>query len=462
MTKLTGTVVPIFAILVRVSHNARLSDYRTALTAPGSRGPVLSSLMARLPVAMVGFSVLLYVQRTTGSFATAGLVAAGLLFGVSLGSVTQGRIIDWLGPTRPILVVTALFTAAITALVIAIEGHAATPILLALATASGITEPMISSASRTLWSRLLPDGPARQAAYAYEAISMEVFFILGPGLAGIMIATPWAGSGVIVGAACMIVGSCIFALSPAVRAWGPRTRSTTARPLLGALVSPGMRTLVVASLGFGVVIGFVEVAVPAAATAAGRPTIGGLLLSVWSLSSVVFGMLYSMRPWPRAVRLRMPVLLAGFGVAVGLLALPTALVPSSMLVLACAMVLAGALITPQATTHSSIIELVAPPGTATEAFGWVITSVTLGLAAGQSISGQIVEAFGPPLSFLGATLCSGILAAIVYARRGTIGSAVLPEVVELRADAVLGGGPEHGVDIGVHQLDDLANAGVRP
>lgn len=440
-----------------MTGHTSLAAYRQALTTPGSIRPVLSSLLARLPIAMVGFSVLLYVQRATGSFATAGLVGAGMLIGVAFGSVAQGRIIDRLGPTRPLLIVTVLFGTAITALVLAIEAGAPTPVLLAIALAAGVTEPQVSSASRSLWSRLLPPGPAREAAYAYESISMEVFFIIGPGFAGVMIALPWPGLGVVIGAALMLFGAFAFALSPVVRAWG-RTEHHDKRPLLGALVSPGMRTLVLAAGGFGVVIGFVEVAVPAAATANGQPTLGGLMLSVWSLSSVLFGVAYSLRPRPRAVELRMPLLLGAFALLVGVLALPAWLAPESMLLLGGTLILAGALITPQATTHSSIIETVAPRGTATEAFGWVITAVTLGLSIGHSVSGQVVEVFGPAWSFAGGMLSGVLFAAVVYARRSTLA----PQVVQLRPDAELRGTPQHRIDVGVDQLDDLARAGVRP
>src|SRR5438094_30063 len=106
-----------------------LSDYRAALTTPDMAWPVFSSVLARLPIAMIGLSALLYVQRETGSFATAGLVSASGLVGVALGAVAQGRLIDRFGPTRPLLAVSALFAGAMVALTLAIESHAATPVL---------------------------------------------------------------------------------------------------------------------------------------------------------------------------------------------------------------------------------------------------------------------------------------------------------------------------------------------
>ncbi|MEV4599342.1 MFS transporter [Amycolatopsis sp. NPDC049253] len=402
-----------------MSHSARsegrttLADYRAALRAPGSRRPVVASVLARLPIAMIGISALLYVQRETGSFAAAGLVSASSLAGVSVGAVVQGRLIDRYGPTRPLLVTVGLFALSMVALALAIEAHAPTFLLVVLAAATGLSEPMIGSASRALWTKLLPEGPARNAAFSYEAISMEVFFILGPGIAGLLITAPWAGTGMVAGAAAMVTGATVFALSPAVRAWGPAPRAKTR--LLGALASPGMRTLAVAALGFGVVIGFVEVAVPAAATESGHAALSGLLLSAWSLTSVAFGVAYSLHPWPRRLGLRLPALLGGFGALVALLALP-----SSLWALALLMLLAGALITPQSTTHSTAIETVAPRGTAAEAFGWVLTSVTLGLAAGQSVSGYLVEHSGPSASFLAAGVAGVALAIVVWLMRGTV------------------------------------------
>lgn len=390
-----------------------LTDYRIALSTPGARRPAVASLFARLPIAMIGMSVLLFVQRETGSFAIAGVVSASTLAGVSVGSVAQGRLIDRFGPTRPLLLVTAVFTLVMAALVTAIELHAPTALLVALAAGIGLAEPMTGSASRALWGRLLPPGTARNAGFSYEAISMETFFILGPGLAGVLIAAPWPGTGVVLGAACMVTGSVMFALSPTVRDWGPAP--ARGGKLLGALASPGMRTLAIAALGFGMVIGFVEVAVPAAAAESGHLAVGGLLLSLWSVSSVGFGVAYSLRPWPRGMGLRLPLLLAGFGGLVALLTLP-----STLWWLAAGMLAAGALITPQSASHSTAIEIVAPEGTAAEAFGWVLTAITLGLAFGQSASGYLVEHGGPDLSFLAAGSCATVLAAVVWLLRDTV------------------------------------------
>jgi predicted MFS family arabinose efflux permease len=120
----------------------------------------------------------------------------------------------------------------------------------------------------------------------------------------------------------------------------------------------------------------------------------------------------------------MPVLLAGFAVLVGVMALvgPTGSLP----VLVVTMLVSGSLITPQVTGHSLAVDIAAPPGTATEAFGWVITAATLGIATGQSSAGFVVETFGPPAAFLSGGLAGVVLAAVLWLRRATL----LPRTME--------------------------------
>jgi MFS family permease len=377
-----------------------------------------------MPIAMVGLSLLLYVQRESGSFAVAGFVSAGALVGVAMGAVAQGRIIDRLGPTRPLLVAAALFVVTVTTVIVAIESGQTGPLVVGLGWLIGLTEPMVGSASRALWTHLLPPGPIRHAAFAYEAISLEVFFILGPALAGVLVAAPWAGTGLVLSAAGMVTGAVGFALTAAVRAVRPGPRG--GGRLLGALATPGMRTVALGALGFGVVVGFVEVAIPAAATKAGHAPMGGVMLAAWSLTSVIFGIFYASRPWPRRMGLRLPFLLGMFALFVVPMAATSSLVWMAVLSL-----FAGMWITPQSTTHSTVIELAAPEGTATEAFGWIVTSVTLGLAGGQSASGYLVEHVGVWSAFVSAGAAGLVIAGLVLARRTTLAEkpAPLPELV---------------------------------
>ncbi|MDQ4093142.1 MAG: hypothetical protein M3143_06995 [Actinomycetota bacterium] len=78
---------------------------------------------------------------------------------------------------------------------------------------------------------------------------------------------------------------------------------------------------------------------------------------------------------------------AGFTVLVAPLA-----VPSDLFGLDALLLVAGTLITPRSTAHSVRLSWSRPA--VTEALGWVITAVTLGLALGQSASGWLIEHAG--------------------------------------------------------------------
>jgi MFS family permease len=401
---------------------ASLSAYRAALTAPGAAAPALFSAVGRLPVAMYALATLLYVQGATGSFAKAGLVSAGSLVGVALGSVAQGRLVDRLGPTRPLLAAAVLFAGAAAALIAAVERDAPLALVVGAAAVAGAVQPALPGSSRALWGRLVPPGRLRVVAYNYEAISMEVFFILGPALAALLAAAPWPGLGLVVAAVATVVGTTGFALTSAVRVTQPAVRSGPLG-MIGVLALPGVLTVSLAGLGFGLVVGGVEVGVPAVAAEAGSRILGGILISAWSVVSVLAGLVYALRPWPRALHLRLPVLLGAFGVLVAAMAAAG----SSLVGLTIVMLVAGAVITPQVTAQSLALEVATPAGTATEAFGWVITAITLGVAAGQSLTGWLVERSGPSAAFVAGGVAGVLLAAVLWARRHTLAPAPRPQ-----------------------------------
>ncbi len=410
-----------------MSSSSALADYRSALTASGAVLPALASAVARLPMAMIGLATLLYVQRVTGSFAVAGLVSAAMLIGVSCGSVAQGRVIDRGGPTRPLLVAAVAQAVAGVMLIFAIESRASLATLAACAVVVGLTQPAMPGSSRALWTRLVPAGRQRDAAFSYEAISLEVFFILGPSMAALLVTTPWPGTGTAIALTLTVAGTVAFALTRAVRTHRPAPGGKTGGAF-GALAAPGLRTVVLASLGFGLVIGTVEVGVPAVTAAAGSAALGGVLLSAWSVASVLAGIVYAMHPWPRPPHLRLPALLLAFAVCVAGMA-----VAGPLPALVVAMVLAGATITPQVTAQSLAVEATAPPGTATEAFGWVVTAATLGLSVGQSASGLVVQAAGPHAAFLVGAVAGVVIAGLLWLRRASLVLPLATQVVQLSA-----------------------------
>src|SRR5437660_1133441 len=84
---------------------------------------------------------------------------------------------------------------------------------------------------------LAPAGRLRDAAFNYEAISLEVFFILGPSMAALLVLAPWPGIGTALALTAMVVGTVAFALTDAVRAHRPAPGAHTGGAF-GALAVP--------------------------------------------------------------------------------------------------------------------------------------------------------------------------------------------------------------------------------
>ncbi len=181
------------------------------------------------------------------------------------------------------------------------------------------------------------------------------------------------------------------------------------------MASPGVRTVVIASLGLGLVIGLVEVGVPAFAVREGNSAAGGMLVGLWAVTSACFGVVFGLRPFPRSLAARLPTLLAGFSILV----LPMA-AAGSLVLMSVALLVSGAFIAPQTTTQHEAVERVAAPDRVIESFGWVITSSTVGIGLGHAMGGTVVDRAGVAETFVVAAVAGSALALIVFCRRSTV------------------------------------------
>src|SRR5687768_16590495 len=76
---------------------------------PGAVPMAAWSLLGRFGFAMTNVGLLLFVEARTGSYGIAGAVSAASLVGTAVGMVGQGGLVDRYGPTRPLLVLCALY-----------------------------------------------------------------------------------------------------------------------------------------------------------------------------------------------------------------------------------------------------------------------------------------------------------------------------------------------------------------
>jgi predicted MFS family arabinose efflux permease len=283
------------------------------------------------------------------------------------------------------------------------------PSIVGLAAVAGLSVPPLVPAMRVEWQRLLGRGdPRLSQAYAFEAVAQITLFVIGPLVAGLGVTVIGAGATLAASGILVLVGTGAFA-------WLARDqRGSRARDgsLLGPIRRAGVRRLVLVCALADSALGVVDVAVPAFAQARGQPGAAGVLLALFSGSSVVGGTLYGARSWSAPPERRLTVLMGIAALALAPLALA-----DSLLVLAAGLVLAGAPAAAQWATSSLAIDRIAPTEGAAEAYTWLSTANAVGVAAGAALAGVVLEAAGTSAAFLAGTAALAGAAALTLALR---------------------------------------------
>ncbi len=377
-----------------------LSPYRAIVRTPQVPRLVSSALLGRLVIGMAGLAIVLLIRDAAGSFALAGLTAGSFALGCGIAAPLIGRAVDRGGQTRVLLACAVVCAAAFSALAIT-AGRGPSGLLPVLAAIGGATVPPVGACMRALWSFVLGNGSQLQTAFAFEATVQEVVFITGPLLVVTLIAIASPAAAMLAIAAAVLVGTCLFAATPASRSWRPQARD---RDWAGALRGPGVRTALAVIALMAAAFGVVEVAVPAVAEQLGNRTLSGLFLSLWSVGSMVGGLVAGALASGRGPERRVVALLGA--VAVGLS--PLAVAGVGVLPFALSMPLAGFAVAPTIACLYLLINRSAPPGTLTEAFTWVSSAFTAGTSVGSALAGFLVQHASPGAAFL---LALGMVAA---------------------------------------------------
>ncbi len=389
--------------------------YAAVLRVPHVAALIATTLLARFPIGINALAIILYLRAERGSYAVAGAVAGALAAGSGVGAPVAGRLVDAFGQRRVLVPLGFLHAAALGAIVAGTEAGAPVAVLIVCGVVAGFAIPPTSSVLRSMWPTLLRERPQLlQPAYALDSVMIELIFILGPLLTA-LIATAFSPPvALIVSATSVIVGTIGFTALPPSRAMKPVPDRPRAGAL-GALASPGVRTLVWTSLPMGIGIGICEVTLPAFSDASGAAAAAGLLLAVWSVGSAVGGLVYGAlpnRPPLDRVHLVVTTLLP-------LSLLPMAAAPS-VPVMALLVLPAGMFIAPLLATRNEIVGWVAPEGSRTEAYTWPVTAFVGGIAIGSALAGAIVESASWRTAFLVAGGVASVGTVIAFARRDTL------------------------------------------
>ncbi|GLW50163.1 MFS transporter [Streptomyces sp. NBRC 14336] len=378
----------------KTSSASSRPGYGQLLRTRGAWTFLLPGFAARQPFAMLTISIVLLVQHTTGSYGAAGAAAAVTGVSMALFAPYSGRLADRYGQRAvliPGVLVHALAGLTLTALALA---DAPLWALFAAAVPTGASVPQVGPMVRARWGVKLQDSPLMTTAAAFESVTDELTFVVGPLLATALCTAVDPAAGLVTEAGLTLVGGLLFAAQrstqPSVTPQGhARVRHAS------ALRVPGVRVLIVAFLGIGSVFGGMQVSLAAFTESIGEPGMNGVLYGIFAAGNMLSGIACGAIAWKIAPQQRLVLGYAALALAAsGLWA------AHSVLVLAGLGLLVGMSIAPALITGYTLVEKLVPAGARTEAFTWLTGAVALGQAAAVTVAGQLEDRFWDGAGFL--------------------------------------------------------------
>ena len=362
----------------------------------------LAAFLGRLPMTMTLLALVLVGKEVTGSVAVGAQLAGVATVTAGLAAPLRGRQLDR-GGLRVGLQRAAIATGAVLlAQAAAAMAGAALVLFYALAALQGVALAALSGGFRAL---LVPVVPAEDLprANTLEAVFIEVAFVAGPSLAGVL-ALVVGPTGVLLAMAAAAFGSAV--LTGGLPDVEPGEQGIAAAPWR----APGALPVYLLAFAMGMSLGLLESAVPARAEAlAMSAAAAGPLLALVAAGSAVGGLFAAARRDLRRHQVRVAVALL-FALGVLNLAVAAAGAP---LPLGIALLLLGAPIAPLNALGAMRLQDSVPPTRLGEGFALYTSMILVGAGIGQSITGQALDDVGAQALLAGAGAVPALAAAAI-------------------------------------------------
>ena len=374
--------------LLRTRHAARL---------------LAGTLLGRLPNAMAGLAIVLFLRAHGAGYGLAGTLSALYGLAVAVGQPLLGRAVDRRGQPR-VMTAAALLAAAGFAL-LAVNGPSPLPVAVVAVLLAGVATPPLEGGLRALWPAVLEHEEQVQKAYALDAAAQEVLFTLGPLLVTVAVAAASQAAAVVFTGLLGVAGTLVVVTSRPSRHWRAAVREAH---WLGALRSRGLAVLLGSCLFVGVALGAFSLAAVAYGDAHGGGPAAAYVLAANGAGALTGGLCYGARAWAGVPERRLRVLAVGLAACYPPLMLAPAL--GWMLLLAA---LAGLFLAPTLACAFLVVDRHAPAGTVTEAFSWVVTAMGVGAAMGTAAAGLAAQRGGTAAGFAVCAVCGAVALAVL-------------------------------------------------
>src|SRR6516162_1453224 len=419
-----------------VSKLARpLRPYADIFRIPGAWRFSTAGVIGRMPMSMFGLGTVLLISATTGRYGVAGTVSAAGSLGYAVTSPQIARLVDSRGQRRVLRPLVAVFATATAALIAAVQLQMPTWAFFAPGLIAGATMPSLGAMVRARWSALLSGSPRLHTAFSFESVADELCFVVGPAAVTLLATEVFPAAGVGTAALLCLAGTLWFAAERGtepllVRGDGvgpggtvlargddppePPAHGGTVRPPVpprpprkqggfrrrGEAAAPGLVVLTPVYLLLGAMFVSIDLSTVSFAQHFGHKPLAGFILGTYALGSATGGLWYGSRQWraPTETRFAVTLILTVLGVA-------TFWAQPNLVTLTCCIYLCGLTIAPTLIAGFSLLEAQARPGRLTEAMSWLSSGIGVGLAAGASVVGFILDAHGPRVGYVFAAAC---------------------------------------------------------
>ena len=385
-----------------------LQPYAEIFRIPGAWRFSVAGVIGRMPMSMFGLGTVLLISAATGKYGVAGAVSAVGSLGYALTSPQIARMVDVRGQRRVLLPLLTVFALATTALIVAVQLRLPTWAFFVPGAIAGSAMPSLGTLVRARWSALLAGSPRLHAAFSFESVADELCFVVGPAAVTLLATEVFPASGVGVAALLCVLGTLWFAAQrgtepvivppagPAARQSGRPGRAIRVR---GA-AAPGLVVLAPVYLLLGAMFVSIDLSTVAFAQHFGHKPLAGFILGTYAFGSATGGLWYGSRQWRAPVENRF-----AFTLAVTVLGVATFWAQPNLITLTCGIYLCGLTIAPTLIAGFSLLEAQARPGRRTEAMSWLSSGIGVGLAAGSSMVGFIIDEHGARFGYAFAALC---------------------------------------------------------
>jgi predicted MFS family arabinose efflux permease len=421
----------------RAAETTSGTGYLGLLRLPGAARFSVTAAIGRLPMAMFGLGTVLLVKATTGQYGLAGIVSGAGSIGYAISAPRIAILADDVGQRRVLQPLVAFFALSTAVFIACAEMHAPVWALLLTGCLAGASMPSLGSMVRTRWNVLLGGSPALHSAFALESVVDEMIFVAGPAVVTLLATKVLPASGIGVAMVLCVIGTLLFAAQrrtepphrprasdrPGLAGLGVAGQSraghdlATRRParkglagkalaglgLAGGLPAPGLATLAPLYLCLGAMFAAIDLSTVDFAQVQGHKALAGFILGTYALGSAIGGLWYGSRTWRSRLERRFVATLVITVAGVATFWAQPSLVSLDLTMLVC-----GLTISPTLIAGYSLIERQASARRQTEAMTWMSSTISVGVAAGAAVAGQLVDVAGPRASYAFAAVCGAL------------------------------------------------------